>query len=165
MLSAEQIEQLYDFEGAFDTATVAVLQDMGLETATRKDAATIDDRPVPRVEVQFRVGDDGNTEFKCPDGKRRHITFKGQLALQVVTEVKAGDPGNVHGAYRAKVRYLCSTLPERFNDPALLPNHRVAHITGAGATSALKTHDGIEYSTLLFNVEFSIRPGAWPQAE
>jgi hypothetical protein len=150
-MSMTSITELYDMEGALETAACAVLTAAGL--APFSPAVVGVERVMPRVEVAAVVnGENGHTE--TVDGDQRSDQFNVSLILQAVC-------ANV-----PSVRTMRAAVRDLFANPftdlnAALPWHKLVRIEDSGSTPEFSVDGGYVAATLRFGGTLVVRPEAW----
>lgn len=165
MPSANTIEELYDIENPMDAGALTLLVNAGVPAYTRLTLPRLS-KPVPRVEVQFRLGSATGHKRVMADGTMRNDAWEAQLALQIIT--RPGVESDVHdsasdehGALRSLVRSKAEAMFMDLDD--LLPYHSVNNIDDSGTTATLKSEDGFDVSTIIYALHVNIRTNAWPE--
>lgn len=159
----DDIEKLYDHENAIEAAVFAALKPYDLPIATRLTPRS----SRPSVMIKVEVGAETGNRHIMADGSLRPQAWRGQLVFLILTEppaentdpVTACDP---HAELRARLRYLVAGIMPVVN--ASMQTHSLNGISDARSDTRLRIEDGIEATTLAYDIHFNIRTDAWPTA-
>lgn len=169
---AENLAQLMDFEGNFETAGQAVMAAAGVTAYIDQQAEKI---PVTNVSLQADVGAaiDELTEIPAPDNWPEGMAppqeyFRYPLALEFRIEVKldaneATLPAvlTLVGQFRGLIRAAMMRCTNPFTDQNL-PLYKVSDIKPAGSTAGVTQAKNVFACVLRFTATFEIRDTAWP---
>lgn len=163
-MTDEDIQAVYDFENAFNTAISTVLSDAetgGVTVRIPSDKRNFQ-QVRPRVEVAFKAG---SANPKGSGGQRilvggiaRDVAYKGSFAIIAIASSQEQSQ-QVIAQYLCKMRYLMPLFPSLCNGKLLL-NHNINFITETGTVPTYKPEEGIWESGITFDIDFSINVSA-----
>lgn|GEM_PF-1749358 len=152
---ATDINDIYDYETAIETAVKTLLTDNGITAVRQRDTAEL---ATPRVDVQFAVGAGEDHSHVFRNGEQRPDIFNGNLRLQVVTSRNQNDTN--HGTFRAKVREAIYKWRDSLNP--ILAYHAVLKVLESGTVPDIVEDQDQDVSIVNFNIVFCVRADAWP---
>ena len=174
MITLDQAQTVYDFEGIFEPIVAAVFTSGGVACAT-PGTITKFQTVRPRIELMMRCGGavprgtSGQRVIVDTLGNIRDAAYRGELNVTVITNAMESDKV-VHTQLRAYVRALMMELPIAINNTTIaipnaspvigLTNHRLNFIQHTGDTWTIKNADGYWQTGMTFSIEFAIQSNA-----
>jgi hypothetical protein len=160
--AASSKKQLYNFKGQFNAAVQSIFAAGGLTAQIERSNATL---PTSRVEITFDMGEAANQAAMAGDVV--YDFYQGnRLDIRLCTVRPLDQPSVLPGIATLHDEFCATTyalLEERlYPFTNYLPYYQVNMIRPKGSQSGLEMHFMEDYTTLLFEVWFGIRPSAWP---
>lgn len=164
-MSAQNVADLYQFEAFFEAAFKAMLEASELKVVIPGNLKFQQARPRVEIELQSVAETGDNYDQKPIVSEWRNVGFRGQLSLDCISNAGTGDDGNIglHRAYVAKVREVMAAA---YANGSVIDAHEfytVNRLTCTGTTPTSKPEEGYFMTTLIFEMNWVIRPEAWPQ--
>ena len=148
---------LYDFETIIETGAKSLLTAEGFVVFSSTDILV--DRPVPRVEVRFQLGEEADHHEWCPPEQLANA-WRGTLDAQVITATN--DVATLRD-WRARVREAISHWETALD--AVCPNLSILYCRCQGATTIQATDKGYIACTITYAILFGLEDGALAQLE
>jgi hypothetical protein len=165
---ADSYDQIYDFETAleeaFRTGLGTALVD--IHVLTRKNAIGEFQEERPRVEIRVSLGAPSPKAHihLIPELLEQHIDcYRFNLELLITTAPVGTEAQNtLHPQLRARTRRYMAAIEKTLQDEELLPYHEVWRMWPTGTEPIMRDEQNVEQSTLRYEGDVMIRPGAWP---
>lgn len=156
-MPASNIETLYQFEDALESAAKSILVNAaGLTSEQQRSTATL---ATPFAIVQASGITAGSKQYKTgANGFNWPIDFS--CTLTVVVTTNRQENAASHASYLGKVRRHFYDLTN-WSD-ARLPYHKVALVSEQGTSPSYTEDERFDVSTMTFRLMFFIKDGAWP---
>lgn len=169
-MAATSLAQLYDFEGQFESAAQAVLQDSQIVAFISQSKKQL---PLINTGIDFQVGPalDQLTFLPLAPGQtqpteQEYFRYTGILELSMeVPRDTARSPTDDVAAFLDQIRGLVRAAFMRSQWPfqdSNLPYYRVSDIQPAGTTTGFNQVRNTDEVSLRFTITFAIQPTAWP---
>ncbi len=163
MLPSNSIEQLLSFEKNIEDGFVAVLSNAGLPSVQSSRGRT--DTVSPRISLWFQNGTPKlENQHKIEGLPGRLLPFNsytGTLTLEIVTSRTSDSPS--HTLLIAQVR----TQLQMFNLFQSWPKYQdislIGDIREAGCAYEWDDENGLDTTTMNWNLWHSLNPAAWPE--
>lgn len=154
-MPATDINLIYDYETAIESAVLSALDGAGINTSIQRGATSM---VTPFASLQMSVGSGIEHYHTFISKEKRPDIFTGVIAIQVATNRTQNDAN--HGTDLAVVRELMYRWRETIN-PNLL-YHKLLHLLEGGTALTVDEEKNLDISTINFAVQFAIRTDAWP---
>jgi hypothetical protein len=162
------LDQLYSYDLAIETAwrdtlTTAFAAETFLDSAGQTVAVTAhieqsdEGKTTPFVDIQLRDVMAKNQQFLF-NGVRYYNAWEGHLVSRVVTQ--RGANSNLQATIIGVTRARGANFADVFNDSAL-PYHSVQLMRDFGLHRGLVVAQVLDFSEIIYRIDFSIRSTAW----
>lgn len=160
-MAAQNLKQLLDFETQFETALAGIVEDE-LEIAASVIHLTLDqdEMATPRVEITVEINEaQDQPTLRSTPAVLDYSRYSGTVTMVVVSDATIIGSQTTHREYRAKLRAAMLISRVDFN-AVNLPYYEVVYLRPTGTNYET---DGMHaMSTLTFEMNFVIKPDAWP---
>ena len=158
-------KQIYSFKGNFNAAVSTILTNAGLTASIERSNGT---NPTSGCDITFDLGTAAN-QGVSPQGDLVYDFFEGnKLMVRIYTE-RPGDSPSVLPGIATLHDEFCGTvlavMEERLRPfDAIMPYYQVNMIRPLQTQSGFDPRFMIDWTTIVFEVWFGIRPSAWPSS-
>lgn len=159
-MPATSFDDLYNFEDAFEAAAKGLLVAASvLPTGSIFVQQDTSDIVTPSISLQFSVlGAIERFHLRASDGQPFIAAWRGSLMADVLTDRSVNRSS--HSLLRAKIRRVFSQIT-LWNASELLPWFTPFKVLEAGSAPTTRAED-LDVSSISFDIEFAIRPDAFP---
>lgn len=169
-VAASDLAELFDFEGAFESAAQAVLESSGINAFISQSKGQL---PLINTGVNFTTGAaiDNLTFLPLASGQttpqeQEYFRYTGTLELTIdVARDTARSPTDDVATFLAQITGLIRAAFMRSQWPfqdSNLPLYRVSDIMPAGTIRGFNQVRNSDTVSLRFTITFAIQPTAWP---
>lgn len=150
----QAIVDLWDSEGAIETAIATVFTANGMETATPATISLFQNKR-PRVDLICKIGSaqpNGNRVILA-SGTQITGAYKATVGAIILTSSEEASK-LIHREYRAKIRWIMAQIGALVNG-AILTTHKIQWAVETGTTLVTKPEEGFWNSGIEFAIDFS----------
>ena len=157
MPAAPSLQVLYNFESQFETVAENTI-DGEISGYSLYNSAASTDMVVPRVEINFELGEAEDPEYFNDNGSLFFPNYVGFLVFRIIDDISGSENRKTaHQEARAVIRSLHE--PYNFDNDGLA-YYNVSYIRAAG--TEIVTDGDFLISELRFQLRFAINSDAFP---